>query len=57
VKTPDFDDIVGTEGSLEELAELRQVHNLLLSAEPPPALPERLRGAPRPSDSRPCSRR
>jgi hypothetical protein len=43
VKTPDFDDIVGTEGSPEELAELRQVHNLLLLAEPPPELPERRR--------------
>jgi hypothetical protein len=43
VKKPDFDDIVGTEGSPEELAELRQVHNLLLSAEPPPELPERRR--------------
>jgi hypothetical protein len=39
---PDFDDIVGTEGTPEELAELRQVHNLLLSADPPPAeLPRR----------------
>jgi Anti-sigma-K factor rskA len=47
VRTPDFDDIVGTEGSPEELAELRQVHNLLLSAEPPPTLPERLRKSPR----------
>ena len=47
MKTPDFDDIVGTEGSPEELAELRQVHNLLLSAEPPPTLTERLRKAPR----------
>jgi hypothetical protein len=48
VKQPDFDDIVGTEGSPEELAELRQVHNLLLSAEPPPELPERRpRKAPR----------
>ena len=43
MKKPDFDDIVGTEGSPEELAELRQVHNLLLSAEPPPELPERRR--------------
>lgn len=46
MKSPDFDDIVGTEGSPEELAELRQVHNLLLSADPPPALP-RLRKTPR----------
>jgi hypothetical protein len=47
VKTPDFDEIVGTEGSPEELAELRQVHNLLLSADPPPELPARRRKAPR----------
>jgi hypothetical protein len=45
VKTPDFDEIVGTEGSPEELAELRQVHNLLLSAEPPAELPARRRKA------------
>ena len=43
MKQPDFDEIVGTDGSPEELAELRQVHNLLLSAEPPPELPERRR--------------
>ena len=48
MKTPDFDDIVGTEGSPEELAELRQVHNLLLSADPPPELPKpRRKKAPR----------
>ena len=45
MKTPDFDEIVGTEGSPEELAELRQVHNLLLSAEPPAELPARRRKA------------
>jgi hypothetical protein len=40
---PDFDDIVGTDGTPEELAELRHVHNLLLSADPPPAeLPQRV---------------
>jgi hypothetical protein len=47
VKKPDFDEIVGTEGSPEELAELRQVHNLLLSADPPPELPARRRKVPR----------
>lgn len=47
MKTPDFDEIVGTEGSPEELAELRQVHNLLISADPPPELPERRRKARR----------
>jgi hypothetical protein len=43
VKKPDFEDIVGTEGTPQELAELRQVHNLLLSADPPAELPERRR--------------
>jgi hypothetical protein len=47
VKKPDFEDIVGTEGTPEELAELRQVHNLLLSADPPAELPERRRKMPR----------
>ena len=47
MKKPDFDEIVGTEGTPEELAELRQVHNLLLSAEPPPQAPEPRRRAPR----------
>src|SRR5262249_38974870 len=47
-KTPDFDEIAGTEGTPEELAELRQVHNLLLSAAPPPELAEAPRRARRP---------
>jgi hypothetical protein len=47
VKTPDFDDIVGTEGSPEELAELLQVHNLLVSAAAPPELSDGRRPAPR----------
>jgi hypothetical protein len=38
--TPDFDEIVGAEGSPEELAELRQIHELLASASPPPAVAE-----------------
>ena len=36
--TPDFDELVGDEGSLEEREELRRVHELLLSATPPPSL-------------------
>ena len=45
--SPDFDEIVGTDGTPEELAELRQVHNLLLSADPPPLAAEAPRRAPR----------
>jgi hypothetical protein len=35
---PDFHDLVGDEGTPEELEELRQVHELLLSSSPPPSL-------------------
>jgi hypothetical protein len=35
---PDFYDLVGDEGTPEELEELRQVHELLLAASPPPRL-------------------
>jgi hypothetical protein len=35
---PDFFDVVGDEGTPEELEELRHVHELLLSASPPPEL-------------------
>jgi len=35
---PDFDELVGDEGSRDELHELRQVHDLLVSASPPPSL-------------------
>lgn len=44
--TPDFDDVVGGEGSPEELEGLRHVHDLLVSAAPPPS-DMRLRRAPR----------
>jgi len=47
VRRPDFDEIVGTEGSPEELAELRQVHNLLVSADRPPSFAAEPRRAPR----------
>ncbi len=36
--TPDFDEIVGDEGSPEEREELRRVHELLVAATPPPSL-------------------
>jgi hypothetical protein len=49
---PDFFDLVGDEGTPEELDELRQVHELLLSASPPPELakvprPRRIRSLTR----------
>ena len=47
MKAPDFDEIVGSEGTPEELAELRGVHNLLLSATPPPSFSDGRRRAPR----------
>lgn len=34
--TPDFDELIGTEGTPEERDELRLVHELLVSASPPP---------------------
>ncbi len=42
--SPDFDELLDGEAvpSAEELAELRNVHELLLSASPPPKLPRRL---------------
>jgi hypothetical protein len=36
--TPDFDELVGDEGSAEEREELRRVHELLVAATPPPSL-------------------
>ena len=47
MKRPDFDEIVGTEGSPEELAELRSMHELLLAADAPPATSVRPKRAPR----------
>jgi hypothetical protein len=45
--TPDFDELVGDEGSPEERDELRRVHDLLVSATPPPKLEAQPRRAPR----------
>ena len=39
---PDFHELVSGEGSPEELERLRRVHDLLVAADPPPDLPERL---------------
>jgi hypothetical protein len=45
-KTPDFFDLVGEEGSPEELEQLRRTHDMLLAAGPPPELSPRLAEAP-----------
>jgi hypothetical protein len=45
--TPDFDELVGGSGAPGEREELRRVHELLVSATPPPALPRRLARPPR----------
>src|SRR4029077_17155024 len=47
MKRPDFNEIIGTEGSPEELAALRSMHELLLAADAPPATSERRKRAPR----------
>jgi len=39
----DFDDLVGSEGTPEELDELRRIHELLLASDPPPAFAQPLR--------------
>lgn len=43
---PDFHELVGDEGTPEELAQLRRAHELLLAAGPPPELSPRLAEAP-----------
>ncbi len=52
---PDFRDLVGDEGTPEELAKLRRAHDMLVAAGPPPELspgsPTR-RGRPRPESRR-----
>jgi hypothetical protein len=49
---PDFDELVGDEGTPEELARLRRTHDLLVAAGPPPELSPRLADAPAPGPSR-----
>jgi hypothetical protein len=43
---PEFDDLVGDEGTPEELARLRSAHQMLIAAGPPPELSPRLAEAP-----------
>src|SRR5437870_7393382 len=43
---PDFRELVGDEGTPEELAQLRRAHELLVAAGPPPELSPRLAEAP-----------
>jgi hypothetical protein len=43
---PDFRDLVGDEGTPEELAKLRRAHDLLVAAGPPPELSPRLSEPP-----------
>lgn len=45
-KPPDFFDLVGDEGTPEELEKLRRAHDLLVAAGPPPELSPRLSDAP-----------
>jgi hypothetical protein len=42
VKSPDFDDLVGSDVDPAERERLRRVHDLLIAAGPPPELPQRL---------------
>lgn len=44
--SPDFIDLVGDDGSREELERLRRAHDLLLAAGPPPELSPRIAEAP-----------
>jgi hypothetical protein len=44
---PDFHELVGDEGTPEELAALRRAHDLLVAAGPPPELSPRLAEPPR----------
>ena len=47
MKEPDFHELIGDEGSPEELERLRRAHDLLIAAGPPPELSPRLAEAPR----------
>jgi hypothetical protein len=46
-KPPDFRDLVGDEGTPEELAKLRRAHDMLIAAGPPPDLSPRLAEPPK----------
>ena len=51
-KEPDFRELVGDEGSEEELGRLRKVHDLLVAAGAPPELSTRVADAPEVEESK-----
>ena len=55
--SPDFDELVGTETTGAERKRLREAHDLLLRAGPPPELTPRLKAGPNPGVARMQHRR
>jgi hypothetical protein len=55
--SPDFDELVGTEATGAERKRLREAHDLLLRAGPPPELTPKLRAGPNPGVVRKQHRR
>lgn len=55
--SPDFDELVGTEATGAERARLREAHDLLLRAGPPPELTPKLKAGPNPGVARMQHRR
>jgi len=55
--SPDFDELIGTEATGAERAKLREAHDLLLRAGPPPELTPKLRAGPNPGVARMQHRR
>lgn len=55
--SPDFDELVGTEATGAERARLREAHDLLLRAGPPPELTPKLKAGPNPGVARTQHRR
>jgi hypothetical protein len=52
-RTPDFDELVGTEVPTEERERLRRTHELLIEAGPPPELPPTLERVPKVEETTP----
>jgi hypothetical protein len=55
--SPDFDELVGTEATGAERTRLREAHDLLLRAGPPPELTPKLKAGPNPGVARQQHRR
>jgi len=55
--SPNFDELVGTEATGAERARLREAHELLLRAGPPPELTPKLKAGPNPGTVRKLERR